>query len=255
MFGRALVALAVLTTIAAWIAVPTAVYRSGPAAIPGLPMMVLPGDLSAKHAFLSDNCEACHTPNRGVVASSCIVCHADNATLLASQTTSFHATIGDCRGCHIEHLGAGRRPTLMQHDTLVQAAQRNVGEPVSPAARIVESASETLAWLQGGIDRSAMLDCAACHASKDRHQTLFGKDCGACHATATWSIAEFRHPSPRSTDCAQCHQAPPSHFMGHFQMVSRVVAGQMHAQVNQCYLCHQITAWNDIKGVGWYKHH
>ena len=43
--------------------------------------------------------------------------------------------------------------------------------------------------------------------------------------------------------------------MGHFHMVSMKVAGQHHAQVNQCYLCHQTTAWNDIKGVGWYKHH
>ena len=55
--------------------------------------------------------------------------------------------------------------------------------------------------------------------------------------------------------CAQCHQAPPSHYMMHFRMVSMTVAGRMHAQVNQCYLCHQTTSWNDIKGVGLYKHH
>jgi hypothetical protein len=33
------------------------------------------------------------------------------------------------------------------------------------------------------------------------------------------------------------------------------VARKPHAKVEQCYLCHQTTAWNDIKGVGWYKHH
>ncbi|MBI3736827.1 hypothetical protein HY256_09975 [Candidatus Sumerlaeota bacterium] len=53
----------------------------------------------------------------------------------------------------------------------------------------------------------------------------------------------------------QCHQAPPSHYMMHFEMVSMKVAGQEHAEVSQCYLCHQTTAWNDIRGVGWYKHH
>ena len=26
-------------------------------------------------------------------------------------------------------------------------------------------------------------------------------------------------------------------------------------QVNQCYRCHQTDAWNDIKGIGFYKHH
>jgi hypothetical protein len=70
-----------------------------------------------------------------------------------------------------------------------------------------------------------------------------------------WTIPEFRHPSPRSTDCVQCHQAPPSHYMEHFHMVSARVAGKPHAQVSQCYQCHQTTSWNDIRGVGWYKHH
>jgi len=85
--------------------------------------------------------------------------------------------------------------------------------------------------------------------------SLFGRECGACHATATWKIAGYQHPSPRSEACAQCHQPPPSHYMGHFHMVSMMVAGQHHARVDQCYLCHQTDAWNDIKGVGWYKHH
>ena len=31
--------------------------------------------------------------------------------------------------------------------------------------------------------------------------------------------------------------------------------GQPHADVRQCFLCHQTTAWNDIKGLGRYKHH
>jgi hypothetical protein len=39
------------------------------------------------------------------------------------------------------------------------------------------------------------------------------------------------------------------------QMVSMMVASQPHARVDQCFLCHQTDAWNDIKGVGWYKHH
>ncbi len=38
--------------------------------------------------------------------------------------------------------------------------------------------------------------------------------------------------------------------MRHFDMDCRKPAGRPHAQVNQCYLCHQTTAWNDIKG-GW----
>jgi len=78
------------------------------------------------------------------------------------------------------------------------------------------------------------------------------------------AAAEFCHPSLRSLECAQCHQAPPSHYMMHLEMVSKKVAGLDNdqnsqccgpVQVNQCYRCHQTTSWNDIKGVGWYKHH
>ena len=68
-------------------------------------------------------------------------------------------------------------------------------------------------------------------------------------------IAGYKHPSAASTDCVQCHQAPPSHYMGHFHMISKMVAGQEHARVEQCYLCHQTDSWNAIRGVGWYKHH
>lgn len=84
---------------------------------------------------------------------------------------------------------------------------------------------------------------------------MFGSDCAACHATTQWRIAQFRHPSPRSMDCAQCHRPPRSHSMMHFEMVSVPVARQPSARVNQCYLCHQTTSWSDIKARGFVKHH
>jgi len=43
--------------------------------------------------------------------------------------------------------------------------------------------------------------------------------------------------------------------MEHFKMISARVARQPQARVEQCFACHQTTSWNDIKGVGWYKHH
>jgi hypothetical protein len=108
------------------------------------------------------------------------------------------------------------------------------------------------------------LDCQACHSTKDKHAGLLGSECASCHATMEWTLAEFQHPSANSVDCSQCHRAPPSHYLMHFDMVSKKIARQEDervakccgvAQVNQCYRCHQTTSWNDIKGVGWYKHH
>lgn len=230
--------------------------------------LAAPGRLSAAHAFLNDNCAACHTSVRGVEAVNCTACHANNESLLQRQPTGFHADVSSCRECHPEHQGGKRPPTTMDHATLSRIGLRMLGDQDHAQAERGLIRQQLLTWIDRQESDSgttspheritpieATLNCAACHSNKDRHFKLFGQDCAQCHATTQWTIPGFRHPSPRSTDCAQCHQAPPSHYMGHFNMVCKKVAGKPNAQVNQCQLCHQTTAWNDIKGVGFYKHH
>jgi hypothetical protein len=213
---------------------------------------VKPGKLSASHAQFETNCAACHTPVTGVEDEKCIACHADNQALLGRQPTAFHAGIGNCAACHVEHQGANANLRAMNHEALARiginlnaqgATSNRQTNPLLPENRPLVSPLE------------ARLDCASCHSTKDKHFGLFGQNCASCHATTQWTIPAFQHPSPRSQDCAQCHQAPPSHYMEHFSMVSRRIANQPNAQVNQCYACHQTTSWNDIKGVGFYKHH
>ena len=41
--------------------------------------MTNPGPISEAHAFLENNCAACHTPFRGVEDANCVVCHASRA--------------------------------------------------------------------------------------------------------------------------------------------------------------------------------
>jgi hypothetical protein len=228
-----------------------------------------PGRLSASHAFLENNCAACHTSVRGVEAANCTVCHANNESLLQRQPTAFHGDVGSCRECHPEHQGGKRPPTTMDHDALAKIGLRQPGNKDGPDSERALFRKQLVAWINrqenaGGTVTShphvtpleAVLNCAACHATNDRHFGYFGPDCAQCHATTRWTIPEFRHPSPRSTDCAQCHQATPCHYMpGHFNKICTVVAGQPQARVDQCYLCHQTTAWNDIKGFGWCKCH
>lgn len=248
------------------------IYDSGSRAVPQWMDAVRPGALSAAHSFLNTQCETCHTPQRGITADTCVLCHANNEALLARQSTAFHATIGDCRGCHVEHQGP-LRPVLMNHEVLAAIGEVRAA-PSALTLSLSERALSTLRRMAGTPARRAdeSLDCFSCHSNRNPHQdgspsgssgaatsgtvgSLFGRDCAACHVTKTWKIAGYKHPSPRSTECAQCHQAPPSHFMMHFEMVSKMVAGQEHARVEQCFLCHQTDAWNSIKGVGWYKHH
>lgn len=234
--------------------------------------MVSPGELSQAHASLENNCAACHTPVKGVEAKNCIVCHADNKSLLQRQPTAFHAQISSCAACHLEHQGRVPRTTQMDH---VALARIGITELKRQPQQAGVDAAQIKRWLEKTSDapqataahlrpEEGLLNCATCHQTKDHHFGLFGKDCASCHATAKWTIPEFRHASSASQSCAQCHQAPPSHYMMHFDMISKKIAGQEDAQVdgccgptqvNQCYRCHQTTSWNDIKGVGFYKHH
>lgn len=248
---------------------------------------VRPGALSQSHAFLSNECVACHTPVKGVEPALCISCHADNTALLQRQPTAFHANVQVCGGCHVEHEGTLRMPTTMDHSLLAEVGHALLGTP-GAAAQLKSAETEAATRLTEqtlrreqqearpqapyagaemsiareppvehprlGADES-MLNCAGCHSTKDRHQSFFGADCVQCHSTKQWTIARFVHPSARSTECAQCHKPPPSHNMMHFSMMSAPIAGQPKAKVNQCFLCHQTTSWNDIRGVGMVKHH
>ncbi|UPT75454.1 MAG: cytochrome c family protein [Elusimicrobiota bacterium] len=226
-----------------------------------------PGALSKSHAFLKNDCASCHTSGKGIEPAKCISCHANDLALLQSQPTAFHASIGSCVECHVEHQGVNLRPVKMNHEALADVGLKNLkrappGSDDEQAARIVKAyfrqgggAEESPFFNHSITPKESALNCASCHATKDVHRQQFGSDCASCHGTAQWTIAEFQHPPPRSMDCAQCHQAPPSHYMMHFQMISMKIATQPKAAVSQCFKCHQTTSWNDIKGIGWYKHH
>ncbi len=242
--------------------------RSGMTSETAWERMARPGDLSKSHAFLEHNCAACHTAGKGVEASSCIACHANDESLLKRQPTAFHANVSSCVECHREHRGLDRRPTGMDHGALAEIGFRQMKDDRAPGGENERVRKDLLDWIgkhrpaghgsDGRLSLSpqeAVLNCASCHSNKDRHAKLFGQDCAQCHSTTKWTIPEFRHPSPKSMDCVQCHQAPPSHYMMHFEMISAKVARQPTAKVDECYKCHQTTSWNDIKGVGFYKHH
>lgn len=229
---------------------------------------VNPGPLSRSHAFLEDKCESCHVPYKGPEPTACLSCHAENPRLLETQDTAFHANIGTCSGCHVEHQGEDRRPINMDHQVLAKAgtewaAKTSKGLPGGVAA----DKSSPLADLQrylAGLDRgkansptpeAEVLQCSSCHAKQDPHRNLFGSECATCHSTKVWSIPEFVHPSPNTRDCNQCHQAPPSHYMEHFTMMSQPLARRPDATVEDCQACHLTNSWNDIPGVGWIKVH
>ncbi len=216
--------------------------------------LVNPGPLSQPHAFLESRCNACHTPVKGIEASNCIVCHANNEALLQRAPTAFHGNIGSCKECHTEHSGRIQHPITMDHPALSRIGLRQLRDSGDDDVNETEGLARYLHASRVSSSQSR-LNCAVCHAKEDPHSAQFGSGCAACHNTERWSIAAFRHPSPRSRDCAQCHFAPPCHRTTHFREVCAQVADKPNAKVNECYSCHQSTLWNDIKGVGWYRSH
>lgn len=220
--------------------------------------LVSPGALSPAHESLAHDCAECHVANVGAPAVKCIACHAADSSLIGRQATSFHADVPSCVECHREHQGAEHRPIQIDHAALVSIALRADASSIDTGSLRRGLAGFRAVRREAGGDAEQLVErlrCNGCHANEDKHQNLFGQSCGACHGTEGWQIASYRHPSPSSRDCSQCHQAPPSHYMEHFGMISQRVAGQEHARVDQCWVCHQTTVWNDIRGRGFYKHH
>jgi hypothetical protein len=229
---------------------------------------VNPGPLSKAHAFLEDKCESCHVPYKGPDPTACLSCHAENPRLLEMQDTAFHANIGTCSGCHVEHQGEDRRPIKMDHEVLAKAgiswstkaaegsSDKIAAHATSPLLADLQNYLATIEHGKAGVSPEAsVLQCSSCHAKQDPHQNQFGSECATCHTTKVWSIPEFAHPSPNSRDCNQCHQAPPSHYMEHFTMMSQQIARRPDAKVEDCQACHLTNSWNDIAGVGWSKVH
>ena len=253
--------LATATMVVVGAAVAGGLVWSGPVRV-AVQRAVSPGPLSPRHGYLAARCEVCHEPWVGVTVATCTPCHAASPRLLGRQPTAFHASIEECATCHVEHQGTGIRPARMDHAALARIGARTLQRA---SARDPDSAA-TLASLQTWLrvegpaqldERAAReaLDCAGCHDRRDPHVKKFGSDCAQCHGFATWKVRGYLHPSPRNRECGQCHQAPPSHFMEHFAMISQTFARKEHAGVDQCFECHNTTSWNDIVDVGYYKHH
>lgn len=219
-------------------------------------MAFQPGPLSQAHTSLSHDCTACHSPpTKGPTKVGCVSCHSANEMLLKRQSTAFHANITSCKECHREHQGGRRPPLVMDHDALAKLGMKQFLSEPDHTKKMRKDVTRLVRLNPHASPLASKLNCTTCHANQDKHQKFFGTSCVSCHSTESWKIAEYRHPSPNNRDCAQCHKAPPSHYMMHFEMVSKSVARKEHAQVSQCYLCHRTTSWNDIQGVGLYKHH
>lgn len=212
-----------------------------------------PGRLSKAHAFIGENCAACHQSVAGVTRTRCVACHANSGELLQRQPTAFHASISACAPCHYEHQRGVERPIHMDHAALARIGLAQLGEG---GLREQELRTRLRGWMRAsappntGAPLSAeerILDCNSCHTVNDVHSGNFGANCASCHGTTSWFIAGYVHPSPSARQCAQCHSASPCHFMEECLGMMQKMAGGEGARLDECYLCHKTTNWYDFR--------
>ena len=123
-----------------------AVLRFTPAQV-AVQRAVRPGHLSAAHASLENNCSACHTSVAGPDDRKCIGCHANETALLQRQPTAFHATIGNCAECHIEHGGVNGRLTKMNHIALAKVGMKLLSQ-AAPETEQKQVRTDLLRWVR-----------------------------------------------------------------------------------------------------------
>jgi hypothetical protein len=227
--------------------------RQAPAA--GLEKLLMPGELTAAHAKLEDNCTSCHDrSDRTRQTSLCLACHKPVAEDVRLKT-GLHGRLsniaaGECKACHSEHLG--RKADIVK---LLPAAFDHRGTDFRLDGAHQAVACESC-HLSGKKFREAPASCGACHKSVDIHRGALGANCGSCHATTLWRDARFDHDKTkfplraahRDTACAACHVA--ARYQGTPQRCNACHApDDVHrgSRGENCAECHSESGWKNTR--------
>ena len=202
--------------------------------------MLNPGQLTAKHQELKDNCISCHEPFWGIKNDKCISCHklseigknkSENTDIAGNgNNTMFHSKLEDveCSSCHTDHEGINSKITNsnFDHDILSKNIKEKCSDcHVKPADDLHSQLSvncyschNTAEWkLTGKFDHSMITgtkkdECNTCHKSPEDEFHLSLKDnCSKCHNTGKWIPADFDHSlyfildKDHNASCKTCH--------------------------------------------------
>ncbi len=175
--------------------------------------LVTPGPLSAPHAQLEANCNACHSSFRKEAQNSkCTACHKGVGADI-SGGSHFHgrfapARSGACKSCHSEHKG--------RNAGLIRLERRTFNHALTDYPLTGAHARAACAGCHGNGNnfRGVTKTCASCHAKKEPHRGQLGRECQTCHTTAAWKpVQAFDHSrtgfaltgSHRQQGCMACH--------------------------------------------------
>jgi len=211
-----------------------AVWVAGHAVI-GQKELYNPGEVSAPHAFIANNCNACHSEatsssllSRVVPDRACETCHAGPVHHANQIFDNQPGGEPKCGSCHREHEGPMFATAFMSssnctqcHSSLQQAAvppARFVTNITSfqrdhPEFRIIREGRKDAATIKlnhkkhlrpdlpGPGGRPTKLECGSCHRVKEDGTAMmpieFERDCESCHSLAF--NERITSPAPHET--------------------------------------------------------
>lgn len=193
-----------------------------------------PGPSSRVHENVSGNCDACHTPFKGVQDEKCLSCH--------KELKKFHAAVAEqkCVACHGEHHGPDA--DLTKSDARKAFDHALTGMALSGGHQKVGCPQ----CHTKSIDKMST-QCSSCHA--DVHKGAFGTACASCHSDKGWKavlhpLAEHKMPMEgghQGLKCNDCHAKGAN-------LSPKVACNACHEQAHggttsPCEGCHNSTAW------------
>jgi len=196
--------------------------------------LVMPGEVSAAHADLTDDCGNCHSPlDKDAQVRLCLDCHKE-VDADAKDKRGFHGRSPEaldrpCRRCHVEHKGRDTSLIRLDRDKF---DHRLTDRPLVGAhfGAPCEGCHQP-----GRKFRDASTRCSDCHSKDDPHEGTLGLACDHCHEEAGWKTVRFDHDTAKfrlegkhrdakcdgchktrlfkstATDCFSCHQKDDQH--------------------------------------------
>ncbi len=208
-------------------------------------LFVSPGPLAKPHASLTQRCEACHVPFKGVPDASCLSCHEHTRKQIETKQ-GFHAsTVAKrCAACHADHKGGNSVPTPTLNERFDHKLTGYVLDGAHRRAACASCHKAAPRWL------GAPKTCDGCHADT-HHKGALGSACAACHTNADWKPRPHHATLPAvqlsgghaKLSCGDCHQSGKN-------LKPTSTCGDCHKQKHGgtsalCASCHNVTDWKE----------
>ena len=221
-----------------------------------LDKLMMPGELSAAHMKLEEDCSSCHKVMQKAAQSSlCISCHKDVQRDL-DKKSGFHGrdlvvANSECYLCHVEHKGRDNKliqfePQLFNHATTNFALEGGHKQVACASCH-----------LPGKKYREAPHACVDCHFDGQPHKGNLGRECQNCHVVQGWKkVAVFDHDKTKFSlkgahaklECLSCH-------VGEIYKGLSMACNDCHAISDihrrqfglNCETCHSVEKWKGAK--------